>query len=72
MTTPKDTGGPAFPTTEANYESVKWSYEGMTLRDYFAGQAMMMKFGTSGTSVSMDVMARDCYRMADQMLEARK
>ncbi len=34
-----NTGGPAFPCTEANYTDPRWSYEGMTLRDYFAAKA---------------------------------
>lgn len=35
----KETGGPAFPCTEANYTDPHWSHEGMTLRDYFAANA---------------------------------
>lgn len=33
-----DNGGPAFPTTEANYTR-EYSDTGMTMRDYFAAKA---------------------------------
>lgn len=45
--------------------------EGMTLRDYFAAQAMQMKFGKSGSHIDLGDMARKCYAMADAMLAAR-
>jgi len=49
---------------------------GMSLRDYFAAAAMTgllssprLNFGAS--EVSSSVVAKDCYRIADTMLEAR-
>ena len=45
--------------------------EGMSLRDYFAGHAItsvMSQFGYS----SAKNLAKDCYNIADAMLEARK
>lgn len=36
MRTPKDTSDPAFPLQDA----AAWQYGGMSLRDYFAGQAL--------------------------------
>ena len=47
--------------------------DGMTLRDYFAGQALQGLIArSSGIRVAdADVMARGCYTYADAMLEAR-
>jgi hypothetical protein len=69
------TGGPAFPGSSqvfANHDA------GMTLRDYFAGQALA---GICST-LSVDKIgglwdggmreARSAYALADAMLEARK
>lgn len=43
-----------------------------TLRDKFACQAMQMRFGAAGQSISMETMAALAYQMADTMLAARK
>lgn len=45
--------------------------ENEDLRDQFAGQALAVKFGNSGTNISVDDMAEKCYAMADAMLKAR-
>ena len=68
----KDTGGPAFPCTEANYADPKWSFEGMTLRDYFAAKAMAALI-TSAHYDSRQVFdaAKEAYFLADAMLEVR-
>ena len=58
----RDDGGAAFP------DDVK---DGMSLRDYFAGQAMM-GFITRFGPVDIKVSAVRCYQVADAMLEARK
>jgi hypothetical protein len=57
-----NTGGPAFPTQVA-------SYEGMTLRDYFAAKAMQGL--TQKYSHESDV-SRNAYKIADAMLKARE
>lgn len=49
---------------------------GMTLRDYFAGQAVAGWMGTftddtDGSDVNVDGVARFAYRVADAMLKAR-
>ncbi len=72
----KQNDAPAFPTQHvANGNTVP----GMTLRDWFAGQALpalfssgieLMKAGGSATSPAS--IARDCYRLADAMLDERK
>lgn len=68
-----DDGGHAFPTqTDAG-----WAMAGMTLRDWFAGQALMgilssfpedASFGTAGSKRDL---ASDSYALADAMLAAR-
>ena len=78
MTDMHDNGGPAFPTglTPGHY-----SQEGMSLRDWFAGQAVAGMAGITtramhdeGYSVSevKAAIARQAYGIADAMLEARK
>lgn len=71
-------GGPAFPrfmvSSEPGQPSIILAQtQGMTLRDMFAGMAMM---GCESNVTSPDVarisFARACYRMADAMLEARE
>lgn len=59
-------GGPAFPTP-----SVSGFVGGMTLRDYFAAQAML---GFMGPDYDMadSMRARCAYQLADAMLKARK
>lgn len=74
---------PAFPLAGEEPDgyggTFKFTNEGMSLRDYFAGQALAgvngetLYFGTVGKPHNPwpDV-AKDCYRAADAMLEARK
>lgn len=86
MSTPINDGGPAFPhATEGEYSDPQtcthWRpYLGMTLRDYFAGQAMMAQDMTGLMSEAFEAgeqhlfsstFAQACYKMADAMLEAR-
>lgn len=65
MTKPFD-GGPAFPveTTATPYAP------GMTLRDWFAGQALR-RFWGSGDPMTPDDAASIAYEVADAMLAAR-
>jgi hypothetical protein len=70
-------GGPAFPTQVA-------SYEGMTLRDYFAAKALSTILGQYDFTFFEDdekeqpedtlalCLARNSYAMADAMLKARE
>ena len=44
---------------------------GMTLRDYFAGQALQGMYAKLGNTVTGDVRAKNCYEMADAMLKER-
>lgn len=59
---------PAFP-----FPTNHPAHEGMTLRDYFAGQALQGLIArSSGIRVAdADVMAHGCYAYADAMLEVR-
>lgn len=78
---------PAFPShyeivvgsrLEENEKVLLRSKEGMTLRDYFAGQALIgfCAFGGGTSHIDPrrhdDGVANECYRIADAMLEARK
>lgn len=66
-----DDGGQAFPRAGG------LGWEGMTLRDYFAGQALA---GVLANLAQMDSHVRsdqarfasDCYEMADAMIAQRK
>jgi len=72
----KNTGGPAFPDD-------RFAVSGMTLRDYFAAQAMNAFFGGLLAAAVKDpsclltpdysaLMADGCYSAADAMLKARE
>jgi hypothetical protein len=71
----KSDGGSAFPFSSID----GWSSDGMTLRDYFAAQAMtgmVMAYAVTGHKPSDDQlnvpeMAERCYELADAMLEER-
>ena len=68
--TKKATGGPAFPTINFWEEKPIDVEPGMTLRDYFAGQAIAGLLADPNVRAEgIDVLA---YRIADAMLEARK
>jgi len=71
MSTIIDGGGPAFPTLfiEPKYGS---GYKGMTLRDYFAGQALAGIMAGNYTSNSLEWVPREAYALADAMLAARE
>lgn len=80
----KNNGGPAFPMQSIGPEFAP-GYEGMTLRDYFAGQALpavisATSAGTHQPGLSNpdiagrpieDRIAYDAYRLADAMLKER-
>ena len=69
MKTPSNDGGPAFP--------VMYCSEGMTLRDYFAGQALAglcVRAGDDGqiTEWRFHDIANVALKAADAMLAARE
>ena len=68
----KETGGQAFPRQQ-------WEYEGMTLRDHFATEALGLCFAQYLNFAEIegfaegwrDGVAMDAYKMADAMIAAR-
>ena len=72
MKTPSNDGGPAFPFINDHTHPTTINH-GMTLRDYFAGQALAGFIAAStGRDVHSQPAARMCYQMADAMLAARE
>jgi hypothetical protein len=78
----KDTGGPAFPTvtsreayTGEHFRTIHDSENGMSLRDYYAGQALagfvMEFFRNSAAWTGYGDFAESCYHLADAMLAER-
>ena len=72
----KDNGGPAFPNYGV-WSNGCWEpmpQEGMSLRDYFAGQAMIgliTKLPPDDMVEFKQQVAESAYRYADAMLKAR-
>ena len=71
-------GGPAFPHSsqpldaQGNPMCGEHSEWGMTLRDYFAGQALAGALADPTCDVSPIELAKIAYREADAMLKARE
>ena len=67
-------GGPAFP----GYNKTADGYlnllpeGGMSLRDYFAGQALAGMIGTCTTERAVASLVPACWKVADAMLAARE
>lgn len=84
MAETKNDGGPAFPETNYFDEKPIGSYGGMSLRDYFAGQALaltqsrenVMAIAAAGDREGVNdptiALAAVCYRIADNMLAERR
>ena len=73
----RDDGGPAFPISEVAYpkdgppELIITA--GMSLRDYFAAQALIGLMATPGAlGVNRQSVAEGAYAVADAMIETRK
>lgn len=75
----RDSGGPAFPqhgwTKDPDtLKRMRESGIGMTLRDWFAGnalQAYLAGRNIDSRDANQNVVARTCYSYADAMLAAR-
>lgn len=74
----KENGGPAYPCTAALKTGGNAVFSGLTIRDWFAGQALCgilasfppdANFATVGSKMAL---ALDGYALADAMLAARK
>ena len=82
MSAPTNDGGPAFPspmfTRQADgmpMSPQEYGLGGMTLRDYFAGQAlagMLINYTTQKFGVGEQTCAKGAYEFADAMLAARE
>jgi len=59
---------PAFPKTP--FIELGTPQNGMTLRDYFAAKAMQGLLA-SEVNAPLDVFAKQAYKVADKMMEAR-
>jgi hypothetical protein len=89
--TQKPDGGPAYPQSETLYddgaELVRTSHGGMSLRDYFAGQALANPeictgkamewqlrkwFGERTGITRVEIVAKQAYEYADAMIAARE
>lgn len=65
----KDEGGAAFPVNEGTALSAE---TGMSLRDYFAGQALHGLLADPNNMQQWDGFAKQAYDCADAMLAARE
>lgn len=69
MSTSINDGGPAFPSERVNeYSTPK---RGMSLRDWFAGQALAGLLADSNAKGTKSEYVKDAYGIADTMLAAR-
>ena len=70
----KNTGGPAFPLTRGSGPIDE--FRGMSLRDWFAGQALIGEMRENGEDLDWlpmaDRMAKRCYAVADAMIKERE
>ena len=75
-----DTGGQAFPVPIATHDNglgvVSSDFQGMTLRDYFAGQALIFIMPILDTfakkqhkTIEREHVAREAYLYADAMIK---
>lgn len=66
-------GGPAFPTPDVYHPNneVEYGQPGMSLRDWFAGQALAGLCADSNLGGKAALFAGFSYELADAMLAAR-
>lgn len=78
MSIDRNDGGPAYPSRRSHehFQYAETSFEGMSLRDYFAGQAMDRIVQNTDerrtTPFYASVIAQNAYAIADAMLAERK
>jgi len=72
--TQQDNGGAAFPRTVQQWNGNLQAFDGMTLRDWFAGQALtsMLSQPSDISDGTPALAARLSYKFADAMIAARK
>ena len=65
-------GGPAFPNVPPDSQYSDWD-KGMTLRDFFAASALKgQAHRFAHPHEHRELLAQDCYEIADAMLKARE
>lgn len=69
MSAPIDTGGPAFPVPG---DQPHVQMNGMSLRDWFAGQALAGLYASWPHDCDQHGLAHDAYLAADAMMKARQ
>ena len=69
MAQPKSDGGAAFPRVCSTPSDFAWP--GMSLRDYFAGQALAGMFAIGEERWLAEQVAESAYVFADAMISAR-
>jgi hypothetical protein len=72
MSAPINDGGPAFPSVGEGFGNPSYSAPGMTLRDWFAGQALAGALADPTCDLSPIELAKKIYEFADAMLAARE
>lgn len=72
-------GGPAFPVPHLSQNQASGEttlhehFGGMSLRDWFAGQALVgMGAGSTGLAITVEQFASQSYLLADAMLAERE
>ena len=65
-------GGNAFPGMEYDATAGQRYHYGMTLRDYFAGQALIAEANRNNkTTKHLKITVERCYQYADAMIKER-
>jgi len=72
MSIPINDGGPAFPVQSIYSEDHGTNSRGMTLRDYFAGQALAGILASANFGSTKDWIGGKAYEAADAMLASRE
>ena len=68
-----DDGGPAYPRYDWDTESMAMNIsDGMSLRDWFAGQALAGETARNPWVTMETRLTEWCYQVADGMIKARK
>jgi hypothetical protein len=67
-------GGPAFPSFDAPvFGGIPAPIGGMSLRDWFAGQALVgLTSNPENSHLSYETVARESYTLADTLIEVRE
>jgi hypothetical protein len=71
MSTEAKDGGQAFPNFAVNLSGLKHDQPGMTLLDWFAGQALAGMIGKLSSEKDWNLVGVHCYNAADKMIAAK-